>query len=96
MALARAALNIIFFFFSSRRRHTRSLCDWSSDVCSSDLRDHEVIRMIEIEYSMKCLHKIGRIAPVDLRIQCAEAKGLLLRVADPDRGVNDLFRDERW
>src|SRR5260221_10908516 len=27
------------FFFSSRRRHTRSLCDWSSDVCSSDL-DH--------------------------------------------------------
>src|SRR5438034_8772982 len=27
----------IFFFFSSRRRHTRSLCDWSSDVCSSDL-----------------------------------------------------------
>src|SRR5438132_13196752 len=27
------------FFFSSRRRHTRSLCDWSSDVCSSDLGD---------------------------------------------------------
>src|SRR5260221_9533038 len=27
------------FFFSSRRRHTRSLCDWSSDVCSSDLPD---------------------------------------------------------
>src|SRR6267143_3395998 len=29
--------NIIFFFFSSRRRHTRWNCDWSSDVCSSDL-----------------------------------------------------------
>src|SRR5438132_10804103 len=28
---------IFCFFFSSRRRHTRSLCDWSSDVCSSDL-----------------------------------------------------------
>src|SRR3989440_6543638 len=27
-----------FFFFSSRRRHTRSDRDWSSDVCSSDLR----------------------------------------------------------
>src|SRR5690349_12817256 len=27
----------MFFFFSSRRRHTRSLRDWSSDVCSSDL-----------------------------------------------------------
>src|SRR5690349_22132326 len=33
--------NVVFvlfiFFFSSRRRHTRSLRDWSSDVCSSDL-----------------------------------------------------------
>src|SRR2546430_9242371 len=28
-----------FFFFSSRRRHTRFDCDWSSDVCSSDLID---------------------------------------------------------
>src|SRR3989475_4270072 len=28
----------LFFFFSSRRRHTRFDCDWSSDVCSSDLR----------------------------------------------------------
>src|SRR2546430_13712595 len=29
------------FFFSSRRRHTRFDCDWSSDVCSSDLHDAE-------------------------------------------------------
>src|SRR2546430_7780738 len=29
----------VFFFFSSRRRHTRFDCDWSSDVCSSDLPD---------------------------------------------------------
>src|SRR2546422_5279425 len=28
-----------FFFFSSRRRHTRCSRDWSSDVCSSDLRE---------------------------------------------------------
>src|SRR5437868_15514380 len=28
---------MLFFFFSSRRRHTRSKRDWSSDVCSSDL-----------------------------------------------------------
>src|SRR5579864_9603785 len=28
---------VSFFFFSSRRRHTRLTCDWSSDVCSSDL-----------------------------------------------------------
>src|SRR2546430_9745257 len=30
-------LSAILFFFSSRRRHTRFDCDWSSDVCSSDL-----------------------------------------------------------
>src|SRR5262245_65229337 len=29
---------VFFFFFSSRRRHTRCLSDWSSDVCSSDLK----------------------------------------------------------
>src|SRR5699024_12136789 len=29
----------LVFFFSSRRRHTRSKRDWSSDVCSSDLYD---------------------------------------------------------
>src|SRR5205814_7328116 len=28
---------VMYFFFSSRRRHTRCLSDWSSDVCSSDL-----------------------------------------------------------
>src|SRR5690348_17414516 len=30
--------SVFFFFFSSRRRHTRWTGDWSSDVCSSDLR----------------------------------------------------------
>src|SRR2546427_9132119 len=30
-------MECFFFFFSSRRRHTRFDCDWSSDVCSSDL-----------------------------------------------------------
>src|SRR5688572_6459147 len=33
-----------FFFFSSRRRHTRFDCDWSSDVCSSDLAAIELTR----------------------------------------------------
>src|SRR4030066_2554362 len=30
------------FFFSSRRRHTRFKCDWSSDVCSSDLEKAQI------------------------------------------------------
>src|SRR2546426_12845636 len=33
----------VFFFFSSRRRHTRLQGDWSSDVCSSDLVRGDVI-----------------------------------------------------
>src|SRR2546430_11522909 len=32
-----SCVRLYFFFFSSRRRHTRFDCDWSSDVCSSDL-----------------------------------------------------------
>src|SRR2546430_5677212 len=35
---------VFFFFFSSRRRHTRFDCDWSSDVCSSDLGAIVVVR----------------------------------------------------
>src|SRR5215813_6649352 len=45
-------LYIVFFFFSSRRRHTRCGRDWSSDVCSSDLaaaaagRNPDAVRII--------------------------------------------------
>src|SRR2546427_2182512 len=35
-----------FFFFSSRRRHTRFDCDWSSDVCSSDLHPPHQPRLL--------------------------------------------------
>src|SRR2546430_7937903 len=39
----------MFFFFSSRRRHTRFDCDWSSDVCSSDL-EHVQMRSYNPNY----------------------------------------------
>src|SRR3989442_11892824 len=51
----------LFFFFSSRRRHTRCGRDWSSDVCSSDLRfDFEGLRLgarrtYEVEANWKIL-----------------------------------------
>src|SRR5438093_6695967 len=36
-AVKGAIVRFVGFFFSSRRRHTRLVSDWSSDVCSSDL-----------------------------------------------------------
>src|SRR5699024_8844754 len=40
-------VTLVFFFFSSRRRHTRSKRDWSSDVCSSDLLVFNVVNKRE-------------------------------------------------
>src|SRR5256886_6229150 len=49
-----------FFFFSSRRRHTRFDCDWSSDVCSSDLPE------IETGWGKRFLELLLRLGPVQL------------------------------
>src|SRR6266478_5050192 len=40
------------FFFSSRRRHTRFDCDWSSDVCSSDLLHGQSMRLSDLPDSL--------------------------------------------
>src|SRR5690606_40149346 len=50
----------IFFFFSSRRRHTRFSRDWSSDVCSSDLTDgdSEVILAAWQRWGAACLPRL--------------------------------------
>src|SRR2546426_3569615 len=37
----------LYFFFSSRRRHTRLQGDWSSDVCSSDLIEDGVTMVVD-------------------------------------------------
>src|SRR5439155_3726298 len=44
-------LTFIFFFFSSRRRHTRWPRDWSSDVCSSDLLSYQVAHATPVNFS---------------------------------------------
>src|SRR2546430_11724019 len=43
------ALSANFFFFASRRRHTRFDCDWSSDVCSSDLADARAFLLLAVQ-----------------------------------------------
>src|SRR5699024_11707969 len=46
------------FFFSSRRRHTRSKRDWSSDVCSSDLVTGHVSHILAAYYNFAAVHII--------------------------------------
>src|SRR6266850_4395934 len=59
-----SAYDISFFFFSSRRRHTRLQGDWSSDVCSSDLAEIErqtvalaraldVVGLMNVQFAVK-------------------------------------------
>src|SRR5690606_39766292 len=55
-------VSLIFFFFSSRRRHTRFSRDWSSDVCSSDLKS-----IGEIEKSNENLNKFHELNKQDSR-----------------------------
>src|SRR5438309_1966022 len=64
-----------FFFFSSRRRHTRWNCDWSSDVCSSDLRSERgradftgIVRLEQLTHPV-----------LDLQIAADQFKALDLR-----------------
>src|SRR5438046_10314371 len=52
---------MFFFFFSSRRRYTRLVSDWSSDVCSSDLPSFQQIAYVDTETGelgeQRCAHR---------------------------------------
>src|SRR2546430_11942327 len=52
------------FFFSSRRRHTRFDCDWSSDVCSSDLEDLPMERLGERDVVADPTLTVGTVSKV--------------------------------
>src|SRR5688572_11355425 len=51
-----------FFFFSSRRRHTRFDCDWSSDVCSSDLLRADPSPIVELNRAAAIAMHDGPVA----------------------------------
>src|SRR5256886_3893472 len=69
----------LFFFFSSRRRHTRFDCDWSSDVCSSDLLRDPMsppfhvnfvrgLRVLQISAALPQGAKgVARLVPIDFQ-----------------------------
>src|SRR5262249_60024612 len=84
----------VFFFFSSRRRHTRLVSDWSSDVCSSDLTHaNELDRLARDR-----LHAEGRAATgVTIQLGQDRAGDLegLIKMRSEERRVGKEGRD-RW
>src|SRR2546429_2762462 len=54
---------IIVFFFSSRRRHTRCSRDWSSDVCSSDLKGIAALKANRLDAAQKALKLVLKKSP---------------------------------
>src|SRR5690242_21643144 len=89
-----------FFFFSSRRRHTRLTCDWSSDVCSSDLAvaaaadeaantfgTDSVAEQVEYGFS----GDVGVLPPMDHRL-----RGVGISVRSEERRVGKEWRCRGW
>src|SRR6266853_6690752 len=64
---------VFFFFFASRRRHTRFDCDWSSDVCSSDLGLMKFERMPFLamvkEAKMRGFVSPGQLLTIEAKIE---------------------------
>src|SRR2546427_4625129 len=92
-----------FFFFSSRRRHTRFDCDWSSDVCSSDLgkeERHALGAHFTYESDIQKIVRPTIVRPWDERIASAKTVAELLnllkelrefRVLDPACGSGNFL-----
>src|SRR6266480_2326957 len=83
---------MFFFFFSSRRRHTILTCDWSSDVCSSDLvaQARQSIRRLKRERPELRIVVTGCAAQIEPR--------MFAGMAEVDRvvGNDDKMRTEAW
>src|SRR5436190_16478694 len=67
------------FFFSSRRRHTRSLCDWSSDLCSSDL-DAASLKVEKGLNGLKATFTVSSGTTQSTTVSPTQARGTLLEL----------------
>src|SRR5256885_16334302 len=72
-----------FFFFSSRRRHTRLQGDWSSDVCSSDLNQQAILRLLD---------ELSSLADGDLTVQATVTEDITGAIADSINYAVDALR----
>src|SRR5438132_13626083 len=75
------------FFFSSRRRHTRSLCDWSSDVCSSDLRPVDRSQRLDRD-------RLELVLTVEVEVRLEDARSEERRVGKECRSRGSAY-DEK-
>src|SRR2546430_5811046 len=94
----------LLFFFSSRRRHTRFDCDWSSDVCSSELRRIAALSLLAVllllaaatgpvGIGLASLAALVGLVPVALRVRRVHLMASLLR--SEERRVGEECRS-RW
>src|SRR5262249_57382593 len=91
-AVARAV-----FFYSSRRRHTRLVSDWSSDVCSSDLIFLRALGMKSNEDILRTFYQVERITLRDGNMHWNVSEGLMDRKLSrsEERRVGKEWRS-RW
>src|SRR5207248_8014952 len=97
-------------FFSSRRRHTRSYGDWSSDVCSSDLlltqtrRHTYLVSLLGVRHVALAVNKLDLIDYSEARFRLVETE---YRAFARQLGIQDVTsiqigrascreREERW
>src|SRR2546429_784387 len=79
-----------YFFFSSRRRHTRCSRDWSSDVCSSDLS------LLKLPHAPRPATPQQERAALKHLYQLYNQQGIT-SIGEKDAGTNaiDMFREDR-
>src|SRR5260370_12779022 len=92
------------FFFSSRRRHTRFKCDWSSDVCSSDLdmgknihtEDPNYLRVTRV-WTEGIVRNYHEISALELHVTQRKSlgRGHLFNLRSEERRVGKECRS-RW
>src|SRR5690242_21863723 len=84
----------MIFFFSSRRRHTRLTCDWSSDVCSSDLLVLDREYMTVKDQVGSSTSNVWNVVRAQGGVQSAHASGALVYRSE-ERRVGKESRS-RW
>src|SRR5438876_8599297 len=85
-----------FFFFSSRRRHTRWTGDWSSDVCSSDLTGKPLALVADAVRHSFFLAVENHLLAYDRREVLGNVGVTLLQIRSEERRVGKECRSRGW